>query len=150
MRAETIYYEGYELGHRRETFGRTLTQDDFVRHAGETGDFFPHHLDAEWCKTQPFKRPIAHGTLTFAIGVGMTAELINPVAISYGYDRLRFLKPVHAGDTIRSVVTISEKKDHKAPGFGIVTEHLEVVNQRGEVVLVADHLLRVEKRASSA
>jgi len=94
--------------------------------AGETGDFVPHHLDAEWCKTQPFEKPIAHGTLTFAVGVGMTAEPINPVAISYGDDRLRVLKPVHAGDTIRSVGTISAKKGHKSPGFGTVTEHLGV------------------------
>jgi acyl dehydratase len=105
------FYEDYELGSKRETLGRTITETDFVVHAGHTGDYFPHHMDAEWCKTQPFKQRIAHGTLTFAVGIGMTATEINPEAFSKGYDRLRFVKPVYIGDTIRVVVTISEKKN---------------------------------------
>ena len=48
MNIQEIYYEDYEIGHVRETFGRTLTETDFVVHAGHTGDFFPHHMDAEW------------------------------------------------------------------------------------------------------
>lgn len=109
---EEIYYEDYQLNHERKTLGRTITESDIVLHAGQTGDFFPHHMDAEWCKTQPFEQRIAHGTLTFAVGVGMTATLINPVAMTYGYDRLRFPNPVHINDTISVTVTITEKKDH--------------------------------------
>jgi acyl dehydratase len=144
---QTLYYEEHEVGARRETTGRTIAEADIILHAGQTGDFFPHHMDAEWCKTQPFGQRMAHGTLTFSIGVGLTASVINPVAMSYGYDRLRFLKPVFIGDTLHSVVTISEKKDHaKRENMGIVTEHLDVLNQKGETVLVCDHLLLVEKR----
>ena len=84
----------------RTTTGRTITETDFVVHAGHTGDFFPHHMDAEFAKTTPFGQRIAHGTMVFSIGVGLTATLINPVAFSYGYDRLRFIKPVFIGDTI--------------------------------------------------
>ena len=47
MQTQSIYYEDYEIGHMRETFGRTNTETDFVVHAGHTGDFFPHHMDAE-------------------------------------------------------------------------------------------------------
>lgn len=143
---EVIYYEDYVLQKKRKTTGRTITEADIVLHAGQTGDFFPHHVDAEWCKTQDFKQRIVHGTLTFSVGVGLTATVINPVAMSYGYDRLRFLQPVFIGDTISTEVTITEKKDHKKPKYGIVTEHLDVRNQDGDVVLVCDHLLLVEKR----
>ena len=93
MQTQSIYYEDYEIGHMRETFGRTITETDFVVHAGHTGDFFPHHMDAEWCATQEFGQRIAHGTMVFSIGIGMTASVINPVAFSYGYDRLRFVRP---------------------------------------------------------
>ena len=75
-----IYFEDYVPGDTRETLGRTITETDIVVHAGQTGDFFPHHMDAEWCKTQDFKQRIAHGTLIFSVAVGMTANLINPVA----------------------------------------------------------------------
>ncbi len=150
MHIVSRFYEDYELGSKRETLGRTITETDFVVHAGHTGDYFPHHMDAEWCKTQPFKQRIAHGTLTFSVGIGMTATEINPEAFSKGYDRLRFIKPVYIGDTIRVVVTISEKKESKRPELGHVNEHVEIFNQRDELVLVCDHILLAKKKELEA
>lgn len=139
------YFDDYLLNEQRHTGGRTVTETDIVLHAGQSGDFFPHHMDEEWCKTQPFRKRIAHGTLIFTIGVGLTAHEINEHAMTYGYDRLRFIKPVFIGDTIRATVTISEKKEYKKPGYGIVTELLELYNQHKELVLVCEHLLLVKK-----
>ncbi len=136
-----IYFEDYTEGSIRETIGRTITETDIVMHAGQTGDFFPHHMDAEWCKTQPFKERIAHGTLIFSVAIGMTASLINEVAFSYGYDRLRFIKPVFIGDTIKVKITIKDKNTHKKPGMGLVTELVEVFNQQQEIVMVCEHIL---------
>src|SRR5579884_3633636 len=79
------YFEDYVVGERRQTSGRTITETDIVLHAGQTGDFYPHHMDAEWCKAQPFGQRIAHGTLIFSMAVGMTAGEMNPRAMSYGY-----------------------------------------------------------------
>lgn len=144
------YFEDYAIGEERRTFGRTITEADIVLHAGQTGDFYPHHMDAEWCKTQPFGQRIAHGTLIFSVAVGMTAGAINPLAFSYGYDRLRFVRPVFIGDTIGVRVTIAEKRDHKRPEHGVVVERLEVTNQRGETVLACDHLLLAQRRELAA
>ena len=141
----TRYFDDYILDSQRETLGRTITETDFVIHAGQTGDFYPHHMDAEWCKTQPFGQRIAHGTLIFSVAVGMTSGEINPEAISYGYDRLRFLKPVFIGDTLRVRVTIKDKRDAKSPRHGIVVELCEVFNQRNETVLACEHLLMVAR-----
>src|SRR6478672_6839327 len=102
------FFEDYTIGFTRRTLGRTITEADIVVHAGQTGDFYPHHMDAEWCKTQDFGQRIAHGTLIFSVGIGMTAGDINPLAFSYGYDRLRFIKPVFIGDTLRVGVTIKD------------------------------------------
>lgn len=145
--SKSIFYEDYEVGLTRETIGRTITETDIVMHAGQTGDFYPHHMDAEWCKTQEFKQRIAHGTLIFSVGIGMSAGEINPEAFSYGYDRLRFIKPVFIGDTIRVRVTVKEKREYpKRPDHGIVVELCEVFNQHGQVVLACEHLLMVKKR----
>ena len=135
------FYEDYQLGDSRTSLGRTITETDFVMHAGQTGDFFPHHMDAEWCKTQPFKQRIAHGTLIFSVAIGQTATQINPEAFSKGYDRLRFIKPVFIGDTITTKVTISEKDLDKKPGYGKIVEHVEVFNQNNTLVMVCDHIL---------
>lgn len=145
---KSVYFEDYEVGDNRLTFGRTITETDFVIHAGHTGDFFPHHMDAEFMKSQPFGQRIAHGTMVFAIGVGLTASSINPVAFSYGYDRLRFVKPVFIGDTIRTRLTVSKKElDNKRAGQGRVWELTEVLNQRDEVALVCEHIYLVQCRS---
>ena len=60
------FFEDYEAGYVRETLGRTITETDIVLHAGQTGDFYPHHMDEEWCRTQHFGRRIAHGTVLVA------------------------------------------------------------------------------------
>jgi acyl dehydratase len=144
---ESLFFEDYVAGGVRQTLGRTITEADIVIHAGQTGDFYPHHMDAEWCRTQPFGQRIAHGTLIFSVAVGMTAGNVNPEAFSYGYDRLRFIRPVFIGDTIRVKVTIKEKKDSpKSPQHGVVVELCEVENQRGETVLACEHLLMVKRR----
>ncbi len=141
------YFEDYQVGSTRQTQGRTMTETDIVLHAGQSGDFYPHHMDAEWCKEQEFRQRIAHGTLVFAMAVGLTAGEINPEAFTYGYDRLRFVKPVFIGDTLRVRVTLKEKRESpKRPEYGIVVELLEAFNQRNEVVLACEHLLMVKKR----
>ncbi|WP_417269339.1 MaoC family dehydratase [Celeribacter sp.] len=145
------YFEDYEIGFTRTTFGRTISEADILAHAGHTGDFFPHHMDKEWCATQPFKRRIAHGTLVFSVGIGLTASTINPHAMSYGYDKLRFVRPVHIGDTIKAKATITQKRDHpRKPDYGYVHEAIEITNQSDETVLVCDHLYLVNRKEALA
>ena len=145
------YFEDIEIGSERRSFGRTITEADFVIHAGHTGDYFPHHVDAAWCATQEIGQRIAHGTLVFSVGIGLTATTINPRAMSYGYDRLRFIRPVHIGDTITTITRIADKRDHpKRTGHGVVVESVDIRNQRDETVLACEHLYLVERRESAA
>ncbi|WP_327635453.1 MaoC/PaaZ C-terminal domain-containing protein [Kribbella sp. NBC_00482] len=148
MKIAERWFEEYEVGESRTTVGRTITEADIVLHAGQTGDFFPHHLDAEWMATQPAGQRIAHGTLILSVAVGMTAGDINPRSMSYGYDKIRFIKPVFIGDTITVTAAITEKSDHKRTPetHGYVHELVSVTNQRAETVLVLTHLYLVDKR----
>ena len=123
---QNIYYEDYQVGSVRETVGRTITETDVVMHAGQTGDFFPHHMDAEWCKTTEFGQRFA---------------------FSYGYDKLRFIRPVFINDTIRVKVTIKDKyPSPKHVGKGFVVENVQVFNQHDQLCLTADHLLLCEMK----
>lgn len=141
------YFEDYELGFSVSSHGRTITEADIVLHAGQTGDFYPHHMDAEFCKTQPFKERIAHGTLILSVAVGMLAGEINDVAMSYGYDGIRFIRPVFIGDTITAHGTIGEKRDYKKSpdDYGLVDEKVEVLNQKGELIMALTHIYLVHK-----
>lgn len=147
---KTEYFEDYTVGSQRETSGRTITETDIVIHAGHSGDYFPHHVDAEFARTAPFGQRIAHGTLTFTIGIGLTASQINPVAFTYGYDKLRFPKPVFISDTLRTRITVKDKQeDPKRKGFGRVIEACEVLNQRNDVVMYCEHILLVAIRPTT-
>jgi len=150
MKTIDRWFEDIEPGERRESVGRTITEADIVLHAGQTGDFFPHHMDAEWMATQPAGQRIAHGTLILSVAVGMTASDINPQSMSYGYDKVRFIGPVFIGDTIRVTAEITEKSEHpKRPdAVGFVSELVTVVNQRSETVMVLTHLYLVNRRAA--
>ena len=78
---KTTYFEEY----RDWRVSPDLGSDDYrerYRHPCRTNrGLFPHHVDAEWSKTNEFGQRIAHGTLILSIGAGMTATEINPVSI---------------------------------------------------------------------
>lgn len=121
-------------------FAKTVTEADVGLFAGITGDFAPQHVDAEYMKDKAAGQRIAHGVLT--LGVASTAasllcEREGVVAVSYGYDRLRFLRPVLLGDTVEARYRVSEVDSASGKFFAEVT----VTNQRGETVLVAIHIL---------
>ena len=82
------------------------------------------------------------------MAVGRTAGDINPRAMSYGYDRVRFVRPVFIGDTLKVRAEITAKHDHrKRPAeLGMVEETVTVTTQAGTVVLALVHLYAVEKR----
>ena len=147
-KAKTIkkFFEDFELNEGRTTSKRKITGADIDLHAEESGDYFPHHMDAEWCKTQPFKKRMAHGTLVLTVAIGLTADVINEVSMTYGFDRIRFVKPVFIDDTIYVITKIKEMKDHKKPGFGLITEQVETFNQNNELVMVCEHIYLAEKR----
>lgn len=147
MKIASSFFEDYEIGTTRQTLGRTITEADIVLHAGQTGDFYPHHMDKEWSAKQEFEKRIAHGTLILSIAIGMTAGDVNPEAFSYGYDRVRFIKPVFIDDTVTVTASITEKRDHaKRPEYGIVVEKVEVFNQHEALVLVCEHIYMVKRR----
>jgi len=146
------YFDEYELGSARRSHGRTATEADIVPHAGQTGDFYPHHMDAEFAKTLPRGRRMAHGTLTLAISVGMIAGDVNDKAVSHGYDRVRFIRPVHIGDTVMSGSRIVALRDHSRQPevFGVAEEKVEVHNQHGEVIIAFVYLYLINRRPGSS
>ena len=133
------FFEDYEVGHVRNTAGRTITETDIVMHAMHSGDFYPHHVDAEFAKKGPFGQRIAQFSCTFSIGIALTASIVNKRAFTYGFERLRFPNPVFIGDTIYTIRTNMEKKP-KYEKMGLVRTSYEVFKGEGEIVLYCEHL----------
>ena len=60
-----------EIGRGIVTSRRTVTLTDIVNFACLSGDHNAPHIDHEFCKTQPYGEPIAHGPLVLAIVGGL-------------------------------------------------------------------------------
>jgi 3-hydroxybutyryl-CoA dehydratase len=114
-----------------------------------SGDFNPIHVDHEFAKTTPFRRPIAHGLLTMAIGSGL--GIMAPPMRTLAFVSIRewhFKAPVFVGDTIRVRIRVL-KKDERAGGRrGIITWQRQIVNQEGTLVQEGVTETLVEGRAA--
>ncbi|MGB3867004.1 MAG: MaoC/PaaZ C-terminal domain-containing protein [Xanthobacteraceae bacterium] len=120
---------------------KTISESDVYMFAGICGDFSPNHINERYMEKTRFGTRIAQGALV----VGFTSAAAAMFGVKYrvdgvsaGYDRLRFVAPVFFGDTILiryEVVRIEIERDR-------IYASLKVTNQRDEVVLVGDHVLR--------
>ena len=91
-----------------------------------------------------YGRLMAHGALM--VGFMSTASSMviadtrdaPETAVSLGYDRVRFIKPVFLGDTI----TVSYEIIETDPERKRATAKIEITNQDGELVTVGEHILK--------
>ncbi|MEQ1789968.1 MAG: bifunctional enoyl-CoA hydratase/phosphate acetyltransferase, partial [Rickettsiales bacterium] len=91
----------------------------------------PAHLDEAYAKTDIFQQIVGHGMWTgsmFSTLLGMQLPGIGTIYLS---QTLKFLKPVHIGDTITAAVKVIEKDDKKKH----VTLETLCANEKGEHVL---------------
>jgi 3-hydroxybutyryl-CoA dehydratase len=127
---------------RSVTVRKTVGETDIYLFAGISGDFAPNHVDEEFMKGTRYGRRIAHGALLVGYmsqaSTKMCAGLPGTI-VSYGYDRIRFPAPVFIGDTVTVTYEISSRDAAARKAFSQVT----CTNQRGEVVAVATHILKV-------
>ncbi len=63
---------------------------------------------------------------------------------------MRFRAPVLAGDRLHLRFRFLAKRTSRTPDRGVVTEALELVNQRGEAVITAEHAALVLCRAATS
>jgi 3-hydroxybutyryl-CoA dehydratase len=127
-------------------FSKTVSECDVYMFAGITGDFSVNHVNEEYMKGTIYGKRIVHGALLVGFISTTSTMLIDQsvargsdeTAVSLGYDKIRFLKPVFLGDNITVTYTV-EKIDATARR---TWAKVELTNQHGEVVTVGQHLLK--------
>ena len=88
------------------SMAKTVSEADVYLFAGITGDLNPAHTNEEYAKTTHFKTRIAHGMLSAGlISAVLGMQLPGPGTIYTG-QTLKFLAPVHIGDTITATAEI--------------------------------------------
>jgi len=127
------------------SFAKTVGESDIYLFAGITGDFAVNHVNEQYMERSKYGRRIAHGALLIGFASTCSTMMIekcqgtsgDETPVSLGYDKVRFLGPVFIGDTLTLTYTITEVDVAKRRS----RSDLKVVNQRGELVGVAQHIL---------
>ena len=98
-----MFLDDLPEGYRFDTGSRTLSEADILAFAREH-DPQPFHLDREAAEATHFGGLIASGfhTLLTAFALTLEADIWNEASLgSPGMDKLRWLKPVRPGDSLR-------------------------------------------------
>lgn len=122
------------------SYTRTIGEYDVYAFAGITGDNHPNHCDEEYARAHGLGGRIAQGSMMVGYVSGAVVKYLDWTgrpAVSYGYDRVRFTKPVHFGDTLTIHYVIVRADDESRKLWA----DAKITNQRGEIVCVCTHII---------
>lgn len=133
-----LYFEQFSVGQVFEhEIHRTVTEADNVWFCAVTHNPARIHLDAEYCASTEFGKPLVNSLFTLGLIVGLSVQdtTFGTTIANLGMTDVSFPKPVFAGDTIRARTTVKAVRPSQSrPTQGIVTLHHEGLNQKGETV----------------
>lgn len=146
--AEDWYYENFEIGHKIRSIRRTISEGESMLFNALVLDMHPYVGDQIFASEKGvFGKRLVAGAFVFSVGLGLVAtNCVN--AFSYGYDKLRFIKPVFIGDTLYTIRTNLEKWP-KYKDRGLVRASYEVFKNEGVLALYCEHLQTVQYRDAS-
>lgn len=122
-------------------FSKTISESDIYLYAGITGDFNPTHINETYAETTFFKTRIAHGMLSAGLISAVLGNLLPGPGTIYLKQVLKFMAPVHVGDTITARVEVIELINDK----NRVRLNTVCLNQDGHCVINGEALVSVPK-----
>ena len=141
-------FEDLRVGEIFRAPSRTLTDAHASAFQAVSADNHPIHYDVEYARRHGHTAPVVHGLQVLAFtapGATLFPQYIGDVFIAFAEASCKFLKEVHAGDTLYSaleIVALTPQGDS-----GQVTTRATVHNQRGELVLSGEHKYLLRRHA---
>jgi acyl dehydratase len=145
---EQRYFDDFRVGERFVLPSRTMTEALFAAFQLASGDNHPIHYDVEFCRARGMPHMLAHGfqvLIQAAAGAGLFPHMTEDSMKGFIEQSSRFLGPVYVGDTLYSALEITELNPGKTTG--VVVMRMEIVNQRGELVLDGVQKYLLKRRA---
>jgi acyl dehydratase len=110
-----------------------VTQGHIDAFAAATDDYERIHVDPERAKETPWGVTIAHGLYTLSLGPKFLYEMFEmtdvPLALNYGFDKVRFITPVPVGSRVRMRAALTAVED---TGNGVRARVLETFEREGQ------------------
>lgn len=136
-----LYYEDFDVGdvyeHRP---GRTVTEADNVWLSLICMNTHPLHIDALYSSQTEFKKPVISSLVTFSIVGGLSLSSTSAMGIAnLGWNNIRLLAPVFAGDTIYAESRVISKRLSKSrKKQGIVTVETSGIKEGNSLFLTCE------------
>lgn len=156
----SAWFEDMAIGDRLELGSYLFTAEDIIRFARQF-DPQPFHLSEEGAAATHFGRLCASGWHTGAVFMRLLVlthqrldeearqrgDMPVPRGPSPGFENLKWLKPVYAGDTIRYASEVTGKIETTGrPDWGVILGVNEGINQHDDVVFRFDSKVYIPKR----
>ena len=143
-----MYFDDIEIGAVTEFGSHTFTAEAIKRFA-RAYDPQPFHINEEAAAASLFGALTASGWHTSAVMMKLIAAAGGPLPAgatdrtnsarlgpSPGFDDLRWLRPVFAGDTLSYRATVIGKRESRSrPGWGVVSSRFEAHDAAGKRML---------------
>ncbi|MGA3104609.1 MAG: MaoC family dehydratase [Terriglobales bacterium] len=133
-------FEDLKVGDVFRAPSRTLTDAHASAFQTVSADNHPIHYDTVYAGRHGHSAPVVHGLQVLAFtapGATLFPQYIGEIFIAFTEVSCKFLKEVHAGDTLYSALEIIDlsKQDANGP----VTAKATVFNQHSDLVLSGQH-----------
>ena len=132
------YFEDFKVGDVIPCGSRTVSKEEIIAFAQQF-DPQPFHIDEVAAKTSMFGGLVASGWHSVCICMRMAVDTILLDTAnngSPGVEKVRFLKPLWPGDTVRAQCRVTEAVLSKSkPDRGRVNMAFELYNQKDELIM---------------
>ncbi|ODT84057.1 MAG: dehydratase [Pelagibacterium sp. SCN 64-44] len=138
MDAQTVFLDG--LVGTAASFVKQIGESDLLDFARVTGDSHPNHTDEAYAVAAGLGGRVAQGSLMVGLIAGASTQYLTQLgrpAVSYGYERVRFLKLVHIGDRL----TVDYRIVEVDPAKSNASAQARISNQDGDLVAVGINIL---------
>jgi acyl dehydratase len=146
--AETWLFEDFEVGARSRSIRRNISEGESMAFNALVLDMHPYVADDFFAKEEgAFGRRLIAGTMVFSLGLGLMAHN-NVHTFSYGYDKVRFIKPVLSETRSTPFVRISKSRP-SIPASEWYESRTKSSKSREKLVLYCEHLQTVKYREAT-
>ena len=151
--SQSWYFEDFYPGQQIELGTRTVSEAEIIAFAAQF-DPQPIHVDHEAAARSIYGGVIASGWHTCSMMMRLVVDGLMAGASSMGspgLDKVRWLLPVRAGDTLRvKYVTVEVKASASRPDRGVVWSSWQAFNQRDELVCTIEGMGMFGRRPGEA
>jgi acyl dehydratase len=146
------FFEDFTVGLRFRSPGAIAMTAERIKSFAAEFDPQPSHVDEAAARESLFGGLVASGWHTAAVAMRLIVDSdlgLSGQGAGVAIESLRWLRPVHPGDSLRVEGTVTETRASRSHADrGVVKFQTAVYNQRDEVVLEAAHVVMLRRRES--